>query len=71
MSGINNIYILNPTAVAKLLQYSGSRVEHRDEFSSYKRFAVKSKMVNLVWILGFDKNRGGFGKNSEGWLCAY
>ena len=34
--GINNIYILNPTAIAKLLQYSGSRVEHRDEFSSYK-----------------------------------
>ena len=25
-----------PTAVAKLIQYSGSRVEHRDEFSSYK-----------------------------------
>ena len=36
--GINKIYILSsaPTAVAKLLQYSGSRVEHRDEFSSYK-----------------------------------
>ena len=34
--GINKIYILNPTAVAKLLQYSGSRVEHRDGFSSYK-----------------------------------
>ena len=25
-----------PIAVVKLLQYSGSRVEHRDEFSSYK-----------------------------------
>ena len=25
-----------PTAVAKLLQYSGSKVEHRDRFSSYK-----------------------------------
>ena len=25
-----------PTAVVKLLQYSGSRVEHRDGFSSYK-----------------------------------
>ena len=34
--GINKIYILNPTAVAELLQNSGSRVEHRDEFSSYK-----------------------------------
>ena len=34
--GINKIYILNPTAVAKLLQYSSYRVEHRDEFSSYK-----------------------------------
>ena len=27
-----------PTVVVKLLQYSGSRVEHRDGFSSYKRF---------------------------------
>ena len=27
-----------PTAVVKLLQYSGSRVEHRDGFSSYKLF---------------------------------
>ena len=34
--GINKIYILNPTAVAELLQYSGSRVEHGDGFSSYK-----------------------------------
>ena len=25
-----------PTAVVKLLQYSGSRDEHRDGFSSYK-----------------------------------
>ena len=58
MSGINNIYILNLTTVAKLLQYSGSRVEHRDGFSSDKQFAVKSKMVNLVWISGFDKNMG-------------
>ena len=49
-AGINKIYILNPTAVAKLLQYSGSRVEHRDGFSSYKRFAAKSKTVNLVWF---------------------
>ena len=30
--GINKIYILNPTVVAKLLQYRGSRVEHRDGF---------------------------------------
>ena len=34
--GIKKIYILNPTAVAELLQYSGSRVEHRDGFSSHK-----------------------------------
>ena len=36
--GINNIYKpkFPPTAVAKLLQYSGSRVEHKDEFSSDK-----------------------------------
>ena len=33
---INKIYILNPTAVAELLQYSGSKVEHKDVFSSYK-----------------------------------
>ena len=32
--GINKIYIQNPTAVAELLQYSGSRVEHEDGFSS-------------------------------------
>ena len=49
--------------VAKLLQYSGSKVEYRDGFSSYKRVAVKFKMVNLVWIFRF-------GKNSEGWLFA-
>ena len=36
-SGINKIYNLIPsTAVAMLLQYSGSRVEHRDGFSSHK-----------------------------------
>ena len=29
-----NLYPKSPTAVAKLLQYSGSRVEHRDGFSS-------------------------------------
>ena len=34
--GIKKIYILNPTAVIKLLQYSGSRVEYMDGFSSYK-----------------------------------
>ena len=34
--GINKIFILNPTAVEELLQYSGSRVEHRDGFSSHK-----------------------------------
>ena len=52
------VILIPPTAVAKLLQYNGSRVEHRDEFSLYKRFAVKSKMVNLVWILGIYKNSG-------------
>ena len=34
--GINKIYVLNPTTVAKLQQYSGSRVEHRDGFSLHK-----------------------------------
>ena len=35
---INNNYKpkFPPTVVAKLLQYSGSRVEHRDEFSLHK-----------------------------------
>ena len=36
------LYLFTPTAVAKLLQYSGSRVEHRDGFSSYKRFCNDS-----------------------------
>ena len=30
------LYPKNPIVVEKLLQYSGSRVEHRDGFSSYK-----------------------------------
>ena len=35
--GIKNIYKLKPlTTVAILLQYSGSRVEHKDRFSSHK-----------------------------------
>ena len=49
--GINKIYILNLTVVVKLLQYSGSRFEHMDGFSLYKQFAMKSKMVNLIWVL--------------------
>ena len=36
-AGINKIYNLTPPiVVALLLQYSGSRVEHRDRFSSHK-----------------------------------
>ena len=36
-AGINNIYnLIPPTVVAMLLQYSGSRFEHRDGFSSHK-----------------------------------
>ena len=31
-----NLYLIPPTTVALLLQYSGSRVVHRDGFSSYK-----------------------------------
>ena len=30
------INLIPPTIVAWLLQYSGSKVEHRDEFSSHK-----------------------------------
>ena len=37
------IILIPPTAVAKLLQYSGSRVEHGDEFSSYKMICSDSK----------------------------
>ena len=47
-----------PTVVEWLLQYSGSRVEHEDGFSSHKCFAVRFKMVNSIWILGFHKNNG-------------
>ena len=50
------INLIPPTVVAWLLQYSGFKVKHRDEFSSYKWLAVKAKMVNLFWILGFCKN---------------
>ena len=33
---INKIYnLISPTAVAWLLQYSGSRVEHKDGFSTH------------------------------------
>ena len=36
-AGINNIYnLILPIAVAWLLQYSGSKVKHRDGFSSHK-----------------------------------
>ena len=53
-----NLYLIPPTSIALLLQYSGSKVEHRDGFSSHKWLAMKFKMVNLFWILRFDKNRG-------------
>ena len=51
--GINNIIKpkFPPTAVAKLLQYSGSRVEHRDEFSLHKLFTVK--LENGEFQFGF------------------
>ena len=31
-----NLYLFPPTVVTWLIQYSSSRVEHRDEFSSHK-----------------------------------
>ena len=54
-AGINNIYKpkFPPTTVVTLLQYSGSRIEHKDEFSSYQMIYSRLKMVNLFWILGF------------------
>ena len=57
MLGIKNIYKAKPlTSVAMLLQFSSSRIKHRDGFSSHKLLAVKTKMVNLFWILRFDEN---------------
>ena len=43
---INKIYKAKfpPTAVAKLLQYSGSRIEQRDGFSSYQMIYSRLKM---------------------------
>ena len=41
------IILIPPIAVAKLLQYSGSRVEHRDGFSSHKMICSDSKMMNF------------------------
>ena len=58
-----NLYPRVSTTVVKLLQYSSSRVELRDGFSSHKLFTVKAKMVNLVWIFRV-------GKNSENWWFA-
>ena len=52
------VNLIPPTVITWLLQYSGSRVEHGDEFSSHKRLAVRFKMVNLFWILWFGKNNG-------------
>ena len=46
------------TVVAWLLQYSGSRVENKDGFSSHQRLTVRFKMVNFFWILSFSKNSG-------------
>ena len=52
------INLIPPIVVAWLLQYSGSRVEHRDEFSSQKLLAVEFNLVNLFWILRFGENSG-------------
>ena len=53
---IKFINVIPPTAVAWLLQYSASRIEHRDGFYSHKRLTMRFKMVNLFWILRFGKN---------------
>ena len=49
------INLIPPTAIAWLLQYSGSRVEQRDGFSSCKLFAVGSKRWISLWIKGVVK----------------
>ena len=48
-----NFYLIPLTAVALLLYYSCSRVEHRDGFSSQKWLARKFTLVNSFgfWVL--------------------
>ena len=47
-----------PTVVVKLLQYSGSKVKHRDGFSSYNDLSeVKNGEFSLDFKV-FGKNRG-------------
>ena len=41
-----NLYIIPPTVVAWLLQYSGSRIVLSDGFSSHKCLIVKLKLEN-------------------------
>ena len=51
-----NLYLIPPTVVALLLQYSGSRIIHRDGFSLWKLLILSFTLVIMVWILGFCKN---------------
>ena len=46
-----NLYLIPPTSVAWLLQYSGSRVEHRDGFSSRKM--TYNEVQNGEFVLDF------------------
>ena len=55
-----NLYPKAPTVVAKLLQYSGSRVELRDGFSSYKMICSDSKWCFLFGFQDFVKTMGVF-----------
>ena len=52
------INLIPPTAVAWLLQYSGSRVEHRNGFSFSKMTCSEVKIDD------FGLDSGFFGKNS-------
>ena len=40
-----NLYLIPPTAVAFLLQYSGSRIVHKDGFSLWKWLILSLTLV--------------------------
>ena len=54
MRNQQNLYPKALTAVAKLLRYSGSKVELRDGFSSYGLIFELQKWISL-WIKGVFK----------------
>ena len=51
-----NLYLIPPPVVSLLLQYNGSRMVHKDGFSSWKWIILSLTLVINIWILGFCKN---------------